>query len=578
MFRIRKIYDTASAANQDAVAQVLEIMRVQFPKARKEDLEKLPRQLLNPIKYRYHSILFVAEKKREKVSGFAMLLHMSDIGIGYLELISAAPGRTGGGIGALLYEQVREEAVSLKLKGLFFECCVDEPGLITDPELLAQNIARMKFYERLGVRPIINNSYSTPMESGDQDLYYIMYDDLGTNLPPDRKTVRLAVRAILERKYSHLLSGEQVDEVAKTFKDDPAVFRDWRYTKEHKTIPPHPASSGKKIPLIVSEGHDIHHVKTRGYVESPVRIASILQEIDKTDFFERVPARHTGTKALREVHDPRYVDYLKEMSAALPPGKSIYPQIFPIRNLERPPKVMEMQVGYYCIDTFTPLNRNAWIAARTAVDCAVTGAELVLDGAPMAYALVRPPGHHAERRAFGGFCYFNSAAVAAHFLSRYGKVAILDVDFHHGNGTQDIFYQRADVFTVSIHGNPRFAYPHFSGFADETGEGEGIGFNLNLPLPETITPERYRETLKKALLAIRRFKPAYLVIGLGLDTARSDPTGTWPLRAADFQLNGHMIGAMKMPTLIVQEGGYRTSTLGVNARNFFEGLRRGADS
>jgi acetoin utilization deacetylase AcuC-like enzyme len=221
------------------------------------------------------------------------------------------------------------------------------------------------------------------------------------------------------------------------------------------------------------------------------------------------------------------------------------------------------------------LNRNAYLAARGAVDCAVTGADAVLGERHFAYALVRPPGHHAERRAFGGFCYFNSTAVAAHHLSYYGSVAILDVDFHHGNGTHDIFYRRADVLTVSIHGDPHFAYPHFAGFADETGAGDGEGYNLNLPLPETCTVERYHKTLVRALRRVREFRPHYLVLALGLDTAKADPTGTWGLRSADFRANGELIGALDVPTLIVQEGGYRTRTLGVNARAFFEGLWAG---
>jgi acetoin utilization deacetylase AcuC-like enzyme/GNAT superfamily N-acetyltransferase len=572
MFRIRKLYDTVSNANRDTVAQVLDILRVQFPKARKEDFEKIPQQLHDPITYRYRSILFVAENGKGKVRGFAMLLHLPDIQIGCLELISAAPGRTGGGVGGILYEQVREEALFLKLKGLFFECSVDEPEVITDPVLLAQNRARMKFYERLGVRPIMNTVYASPLNPGDQDLYYLMLDDLGRKAPMNLKTVRQAVQAILDRKYGHLIPESQIQVVMESFRDDPVVIREPRYTKKNHSVSGVPARSACRIPLIVNEGHDIHHVKTRGYVEAPVRIATILQELEKTGLFVRTLPRHTGEQALREVHDARFIDYLRKVCAELPPGKSIYPIIFPAHNQRRLPKDMELQVGYYCTDTFTPLNRNVWPAARGAVDCAVTGAELLTTGVPLAYALVRPPGHHAERGSFGGFCYLNSAAVAAQFLSHCGKTAVLDIDFHHGNGTQDIFYRRSDVLTVSIHGNPRFVYPHFAGFADETGEGDGAGFNLNLPLPETVTPLRYRETLQKALHAIRKFKPDYLVLCLGLDTAKGDPTGTWTLRAEDFRLNGQQIGALNIPTLIVQEGGYRTRTLGINARHFFEGL------
>ena len=145
------------------------------------------------------------------------------------------------------------------------------------------------------------------------------------------------------------------------------------------------------------------------------------------------------------------------------------------------------------------------------------------------------------------------------------------MDFHHGNGTQDIFYSRKDVYTVSLHGHPSTNYPFFSGFGDETGEGEGQGFNLNMPLPDNLTPELYRKELKKAIKAIQKFNPTYLVIALGLDTAKSDPTGSWTLQGEDFFQNGAMLAEMGLPTLIVQEGGYRTKTLGQNARQFFEG-------
>jgi hypothetical protein len=168
--------------------------------------------------------------------------------------------------------------------------------------------------------------------------------------------------------------------------------------------------------------------------------------------------------------------------------------------------------------------------------------------------------------------YFNNAAVAAHYLSAWGKVAILDVDYHHGNGQQDIFWERGDVLTVSIHGHPKFAYPFFSGYSDEIGAGAGEGTNLNIPLPEKIEPERYRKALTEALRRIAAFAPRILVVCLGLDTARRDPTGTWNLTAPDFEQNGRMIAALGLPTLVVQEGGYRTVSLGANAGGFFVGL------
>jgi acetoin utilization deacetylase AcuC-like enzyme len=190
----------------------------------------------------------------------------------------------------------------------------------------------------------------------------------------------------------------------------------------------------------------------------------------------------------------------------------------------------------------------------------------------LAYALVRPPGHHAERRSFGGFCYFNNTAIAAQYLRAFGRVAILDLDYHHGNGQQDIFYRRSDVLTISIHGDPGFAYPYFSGFKDERGEGDGEGFNLNLPLPEEVDGDRYRKALSTALQRVVDFRPVFLIVSIGFDTAKGDPTGTWSLTPRDFEANGRLLGGLGLPMLVVQEGGYRSRTLGVNARRFFEGV------
>jgi ribosomal protein S18 acetylase RimI-like enzyme len=206
------------------------------------------------------------------------------------------------------------------------------------------------------------------------------------------------------------------------------------------------------------------------------------------------------------------------------------------------------------------------------VDCALTAAHEILEGRRISYALVRPPGHHAERHSFGGFCYFNNNAIVAQYLSDFGKVAVLDIDYHHGNGQQDIFYRRSDVLTVSIHGHPKFAYPYFSGFDDERGDGDGDGFNLNLPLSEAVDGKKYRQALNKAIRRIEQFDPYFIVVALGLDTAKGDPTGTWSLTSKDFESNGGMIGELGLPTVVVQEGGYRNRTLGNNTLRFFKGL------
>lgn len=452
----------------------------------------------------------------------------------------------------------------------------DEPHLCLYPELLKQNIARLKFYERYGARPIINDEYTKPVTSENNDLFFLVLDDLGQDTHVSRNVMRKVARAILERKYGETCDEAYIRRVVKSFSSDPVQLRPARYSKKKEATAAMPASrNSKQIALFTNPGHEIHHVRDKGYVESPVRISGILKEINKTGLFRPLATRKVSEKYITAVHSADFVNYLRLACEKMPPGKSIYPLVFPVRNPSRPPKDMEMRAGYYCIDTFTPLNHNAYLAARDAVDCAMTGAEEILLNAHFAYALVRPPGHHAERRAFGGFCYFNSAAVAANYLSSYGKVAVLDIDFHHGNGTQDIFYTRNDVLTLSIHGHPNVAYPYFSGFADEAGEGAGHGFNVNYPLPEKITAERYLQTLRMALARVRDYAPTNLVLSLGLDTAKNDPTGSWSLTVEDFFNNGKLIGAMNIPTLIVQEGGYNNRNLGTNARHFFMGLWAG---
>jgi acetoin utilization deacetylase AcuC-like enzyme/GNAT superfamily N-acetyltransferase len=577
MFRIRRVYDDITPANKEAIAEVQNILRVQFPELLPKTVAKLPEQLRNPLKYRFRSILFVAEGTRGHIIGFALLQHEPVLKFCYLDYISTARKKTGGGIGGALYERVREEALDLKSLGLFFECLPDDPKLSRDPEIRNQNAARLRFYERYGARPIINTAYATPVRPGEDNPPYLVYDDLGQGIELQRDTTREIVRVILERKYKGICSPEYIDMVVESFQDDPVLLRKTKYIKK-PPIPVKRLPYEKRIVLVINDKHGIHHVEERGYVESPVRIDSILTELDKTELFQKVTPRHFSEKHLKAVHDAKFVDYLKKVCDGLEPGQSVYPYVFPIRNQARPPKDLPIRAGYYCIDTFTPINGNAYIAAKRAVDCTLTAAKHILEGSRLAYALVRPPGHHAERRSFGGFCYFNSTATAAQYLSKYAKVTILDLDYHHGNGQQDIFYERADVMTVSIHGNPRFAYPYFSGFASEKGAGDGLGYNLNVPLPEKVDGKRYQNTLKEVLRRIHRFKPGFLIVALGLDTAKEDPTGTWTLEANDFEVIGEMVGALHLPTLVVQEGGYDTRVLGINARQFLTGLWNGSYS
>jgi acetoin utilization deacetylase AcuC-like enzyme/ribosomal protein S18 acetylase RimI-like enzyme len=576
MIRIRKVVDDRTPVNRSAITEAQAILRDRFPGMDADDIDKLPLQLRDPLKFRFLSELFVAEDTRDHVRGVALLLYMPDLQFCYLELVSTALGEAGSGVGGALYQRIREESIALGAVGLFFECLPDDPVLSPDPVMRKQNEARLRFYERYGARPLAGTAYETPLTPGDTDPPYLVFDGLGRSELPPRDAVRAIVRAILERKYGHICSPEYVSMVVQSIEDDPVRLRAPCYVRRRTTARTGtPPSLKAAFPLVVNDKHQIHHVRERGYVEAPVRVRSILAELERTNLFRPVSPRKFGERWIRAVHDGRLVDYLDKACASVPAGKSIYPYVFPIRNAARPPKEKTVRAGYFCIDTFTPLNREAHLAARRGVDCALTAAEKVLEGAPVAYALVRPPGHHAERHVFGGFCYFNNGAIAAHYLSRYGKVAVLDIDYHHGNGTQDIFYERSDVLTVSIHGHPSFAYPYFAGFRDETGRGRGSGYNLNIPLAETISPREHREALRTALRRIARFAPAYLVVAVGFDTAKGDPTGTWGNGAADFEAIGRMIGGEGYPAVVIQEGGYRVRTLGTNARRFFMGLATG---
>jgi acetoin utilization deacetylase AcuC-like enzyme/predicted GNAT superfamily acetyltransferase len=570
IFKIRKISDPYLPSNSGAINQVFSILRVHFSSLKEEKLNEILEQMKDPLKYKFSSSLFVAEDGKSNVKGFAILFYMPDKNFFYLDYIAVKPVRTSSGVGGAIYERLREEAQMHKSLGVFMECLPDDEKLCKDVSEIKQNQARLAFYERYGARPIIGTKYETNVNPDDDCPPYLVFDDLGNDIRLSSINAKKIVRAILERKYPNYCPEEYIKMVLSSIKDNPVKLREFKYIVKERPVEIREAVKDE-IALIINDKHQIHHVKEIGYIESPIRISSIYKEITKLNAFKTRPSRGYPEKYITQVHNVKYFNYFKTVCDKLPEGKSIYPYVFPVRNATRPPKDYTVLAGYYCIDTFTPLNKNAFLAAHSGVNCALTGAELLLEGYHSAYALVRPPGHHAERDVFGGFCYFNNGAVAANFLSKYGKIAILDIDYHHGNGQQQIFYNRKDVYTISIHGNPSFAYPYFSGFADEKGEGVGEGFNLNYPLKEAINGEEYLSYLKKALKVIKDYNPAYLIISLGFDPAKGDPTGTWSLKASDFKNNGAEFGKLPFPILFVQEGGYKNRTLGINARNFFDG-------
>jgi len=574
MFRIRRIFDDVVPANRHALEQVRAILRSQFEFLDSQKIDRIPESLRHPLKNGFHSFLYVAEAQRSTVRGLALLDYDADLKFCYLDYLASDRRLAGRGVGGALYARVRSEALSLGVVGMFFECLPDDPKLCRNPDVLKQNRARLRFYEAYGARPIVNTAYETPVRQGSDNPPYLVFDSLGQGGVLGGSYLKRVIACILERKYADICEPAYVRMVLASVRDDPVRIRLPRYAlaqvveKENAAITTRLA----KIALVVTDQHEIHHVKSRGYVESPVRIRSILHALEPTGAFDRVPPTAFGNSWITAVHDPDYVKYFKKVSQNADPDTPLYPYVFPIRNRARPPVDLPVRAGYYCIDTFTPISGHAYVAARRAVDCALTGVQELLSGRRIAYALVRPPGHHAERGFFGGFCYFNNAAIAAHRLSQFGKVAILDIDYHHGNGQQDIFYRRKDVLTLSIHGHPRFAYPYFSGFADERGEGEGAGYNVNYPLPETIDAADYLITLRTALAQVRDFNATYLVVCFGLDTAKGDPTGTWNLTGRDFTSIGAEIGRLRRPCLVVQEGGYNNRSIGTNAKCFFQGL------
>jgi acetoin utilization deacetylase AcuC-like enzyme/GNAT superfamily N-acetyltransferase len=573
MISVRRVYSGALARDADKIRQVQEIFRSTFGEVASY-ADKIPDMLDKPFSFGYRTILLASQTADRKVTGFSLILHFPEINSSLLDFIAIRPQIKGGGLGSALYEASRDMLQRLGSRGLYLEALPDDPSIVKDPALLKENRRRLKFYEYYGVYPIIGTAYETPI--GDSPAPHLLFDPLGRVQPLNRRDCRAAVRLILRRKYGDIVSQEYIEMVVRSIKDDPVRFREPRYNRVETSRPrvfPDKRLQREMV-LISSPVHRIHHVRERGYVQRPARVEVLEQVLAEMGMVDRAVPKSHGGKVLREVHDPDFVTYLKTVCEKLAPNRPVYPYVFPVRRPERKPRELAVRAGYYCIDTFTPLDQNAYRAARAAVDVALSGAEELLDGRPVAYALCRPPGHHAGRRVFGGFCYFNNAAVVAQALSREGKVAVLDIDFHHGNGTQDIFWTRSDVLTVSIHGNPNYAYPYFSGFTDEIGEGFGRGYNRNFPLPENAGDERYLDTLDRALEVVGRFKPTFVVLALGYDTMAGDPTGSFALSVRTMQTIGSRLASLGRPLLIVQEGGYSLRNLRRGCAAFFRGISR----
>ncbi|MBV9046157.1 MAG: histone deacetylase family protein [Alphaproteobacteria bacterium] len=314
-------------------------------------------------------------------------------------------------------------------------------------------------------------------------------------------------------------------------------------------------------------------------VEVPRRVEGVKAEVERRKLGPILAPRDFGMAPIAKVHDAGLVTFLSEAAALwhkrygddAPPA---IPSAWPSRGMKgRFEGDVESRLGSYAFDTATPILRGTWAAALAAVNGSLSAAEAVKNGERAAFALARPPGHHASNDVFGGYCYLNNVAIAAQWLRDQGmRPAILDVDYHHGNGTQSIFYGRDDVLFVSIHGDPSFAYPHFLGFADETGERRGEGANLNLPLPMYSGWDAYSRALDTAVKKIEAFGPDVLLVSLGLDTFEGDPISRFKLTAEDYLRMGARLAKLKLPTLFQFEGGYNLDALPVITANVLEGF------
>ncbi len=277
------------------------------------------------------------------------------------------------------------------------------------------------------------------------------------------------------------------------------------------------------------------------------------------------------------VHSPEHLAFLEsahrrwsELDGA---GEEVLPNTHPIRHMTGYPEGIVGQAGWHVADTACPIGAGSWAAACASANVAVHAAQLVLDGAPAAYGICRPPGHHAFGDLSGGFCLLNNVAIAAeHMRAKLSRVAILDIDVHHGNGTQGIFYGRGDVLFVSIHADPTAFYPFFAGYATERGEAAGADANLNLPVALGEGDDAYSAAIERGIAAIRAFQPEALLVSLGFDAYKGDPLSPLTVTSGGFEAAGKAIAGLGTPTVLIQEGGYDCRTLGQNLMCFLEGF------
>ncbi|MBW4330699.1 histone deacetylase family protein [Stakelama sp. CBK3Z-3] len=318
---------------------------------------------------------------------------------------------------------------------------------------------------------------------------------------------------------------------------------------------------------------ELHNGGFVAYAEDARRIESILAVLGEPEMPD-----DRGEGPIRAVHDGDYVDFLKSAYArwkAAGRDGDAFGYAWPVVG-RRPLTLnrIDGDLGRYSFDAASPISQGTWEAAYATAQTAIGACDAVLRGEGAAFALCRPPGHHAGHDYLGGYCYLNAAAIAAQHARDNGvaRVAILDIDYHHGNGTQDIFYTRGDVFYASLHADPATDFPFYWGHADETGEGAGQGATLNLPLARGTTLAAFRSAQAKALDAIAAFDPGMLIVSLGVDTWDGDPISQFAIRTQDYRALAADIAARGWPTAILMEGGYAIEALGANVESFLSGF------
>ena len=337
--------------------------------------------------------------------------------------------------------------------------------------------------------------------------------------------------------------------------------------------------------IVFSEKHKLHatdavlwegaHFITE---EIPDRAEIMLSALQSAEIGNVTAPSEHGIDPILAVHDRDFITYLRnaylESSEYFGEAGPVFPHVYAVRQARRKPNRFLGQRGYYAFSAGTPILKGTWQAAYWSAQCALTATDHLLAGEQAAYALCRPPGHHAAHDMYGGSCFINNAAIAARYLQDgNARVAILDIDYHHGNGTQEIFYDDPQVMFCSLHAHPDDDYPYFWGGSNERGEGSGEGTNWNWPLPQGIDDKRYLSTLALALDVIDNFSPKYLIVSAGFDILAGDPVGGFAISNMGLKKIGYHIANLDIPTVIVQEGGYLLDMLGKSAVTFLSAFR-----